>query len=162
LTYRCPKSFRISILREVESLHFLFMADGTHSEISRKGFKAPYKGPADYFTGDVTVAPVFPPNGTSNITGAYVAFAPKARTFWHIHPAGQHLVVISGKAWTKAVDGRKEEASPGDAIWCPANVKHWHGASPDGEMTHLALTLVKDGKLVEWLEPVTDEEYQAT
>lgn len=115
--------------------------------------------PTDFFTGEVKLQPMLSDNADALYGAAYVTFAAKARTAWHIHPAGQRLIVISGTAWTQEWGGKRVEAKAGDMIWCPPDVKHWHGASADGEMTHIALTGVKDGKNVEWLEKVTDEQY---
>lgn len=130
-------------------------------QIYKKGAEVAYRGPEQFFTGDVIVEPLFPSNDTNNYGAAYVTFAPAARSAWHTHPAGQSLIVISGTAWTQEWNGKKTEAFPGDAVWCPAGVKHWHGASPDAPMTHLAITGVKDGKNVEWMEKVSDEQYQS-
>lgn len=121
--------------------------------------QAAVKGPEAYFTGEVRIEPLFPDNDTAHYTGAYVTFAPRARSNWHTHPAGQHLVVVKGVCWTQTWNGEKNQARAGDTIWCPVGVKHWHGASPDGEMTHLALTGMKEGQNVTWLERVTDEQY---
>lgn len=122
---------------------------------------ASYKGPEEFFTGDVVVEALFPSNETAMYSGAYVTFSPKARSNWHTHPTGQHFLVISGVAWTQDEHGNKIEAHPGDTIWCPEGVKHWHGASPNGPMTHLALTGVdRNGKNVEWMEKVSDEQYE--
>ena len=119
------------------------------------------KGSEEFFTGDVTVQIMTNPDSINNYGTAYVTFAPGARSAWHTHPAGQTLVVISGTCWTQEWNGRKVEAKAGDIIWCPEGVKHWHGASPDKKMTHLAITGVKDNKNVTWLEKVTNEQYFA-
>lgn len=129
--------------------------------VTFKDRQAAYKGPEEFFTGDVQVKVMTDTNDTTNYGTAYVTFAPGARSAWHTHPAGQTLIVVSGKAWTQEWNGKKTEAKKGDIIWCPTGVKHWHGASSDGEMTHLTITGVKDGKNVEWLEKVTDEQYSA-
>lgn len=113
-----------------------------------------FKGAAEFFTGDVQVQLMTDVN-------AYVTFAPGARSAWHTHPDGQTLIVVSGKCWTQEWNGKKTEAGVGDIVWCPAGVKHWHGASPDGEMTHVTVTGIKDGKNVEWMEKVTDEQYMS-
>ncbi|MDR3056022.1 MAG: cupin domain-containing protein [Zoogloeaceae bacterium] len=117
------------------------------------------QGSADFFTGAVKMQPMLSANADAPYGAAYVTFAVQARTAWHRHPAGQRLIVISGTAWTQEWNGKRIEAKAGDMIWCPPNIKHWHGASADGEMTHVALTGVKDGENVEWLEKVTDEQY---
>ncbi|MBZ9780161.1 carboxymuconolactone decarboxylase family protein [Pseudomonas sp. REP124] len=133
----------------------------TEQQISRAGSQASMAGPADYFTGRVRVDPLFPASDEINASGAYVSFEPGARSAWHTHPAGQRLVVTSGlgliQEWGKPV----QEIHPGDVIVCPPGVKHWHGAAPASAMTHLAVTGTVDGKNVNWLEKVTDEQYNA-
>lgn len=132
--------------------------------ITRAGTQPAFKGSAEYFTGDVTVQPLIGPKHPDAPFGAaYVTFAPGARSFWHTHPAGQHLIVTDGIGRTGTVDGKIEEFKAGDVLWCPAGVKHWHGASPTSSMTHLALTgTLPDGKNVEWMEAVTDQQYTGT
>jgi len=120
-----------------------------------------FAGSPEHFTGQVAVRMLFPPNETAQFSGAYVTFQPGARTDWHLHPAGQHLVVTSGVALTGTRDGTVIKAATGDAIWCPPGVDHWHGATPDAPMTHLALSGRLDGKSVVWKEKVSDEQYLA-
>ena len=139
------------------------MADDTRQtqSITRAGTQPLMKGSPEYFTGNVTIQPLF---GTKHpdapVSGAYVTFEAGARSHWHTHPAGQHLVVTDGVGRTGTVDGKVEEFNVGDVLWCPKDIKHWHGAAPDSSMTHLALTgSLPDGKNVEWMEPVTDEQY---
>lgn len=129
--------------------------------ITRSESQERFKGPGEWFTGNVTVQPLFSPkHPDAAFGGAYVTFEPGARSHWHLHPTGQHLVVTDGIGRTGTVDGRVEEFKEGDVLWCPAGVKHWHGAAPDHAMTHLALTgTLPDGKNAEWFEPVTDEQY---
>ncbi|MEV0128524.1 cupin domain-containing protein [Dactylosporangium sp. NPDC050688] len=129
--------------------------------ITRSGAQPSTPGPAESFTGDVTIQPLFGAEDAAPYTGAAVTFAPCARTAWHTHPGGQRLVVTDGAGRTQQWGGPVEEFHAGDVVWCPPGVKHWHGAGPDGPMTHLALTGVRDGQVVEWLEHVTDEEYRA-
>jgi quercetin dioxygenase-like cupin family protein len=124
-----------------------------------KGTQKSFKGPAEYFTGDVTVDMLFPPNDTARYSGAYVTFQPGARTNWHWHPAGQHMIVTDGVALTGTRDGKVIEFGEGETVWCPVGVDHWHGATPDAPMTHLVISGVKDGKAVVWKEKVTDEQY---
>lgn len=130
-------------------------------QIFRGGSQASAVGPSDYFTGRVRVDPVWPANGDMPVSGGLVTFEPGARSAWHTHPAGQRLVVMSGigltQEWGKAI----HEIRAGDTVWCPPGVKHWHGASPTNAMTHLAVTAVHQGRNVEWLEKVTDEQYNA-
>lgn len=128
--------------------------------VSRGSEQSSFAGSPDYFTGEVRVQMLFPDNETARYGGAYVTFAPGARTAWHSHPAGQNFLIIKGVCWTQTWQGQRVEARPGDTVWCPVGVKHWHGASPDGEMTHLALTgVADDGSNVEWMEHVTDRQY---
>jgi quercetin dioxygenase-like cupin family protein len=127
--------------------------------ISRAGSQASVKGPAEYFTGNVRVDPLFPANETASFSGAYVTFEPGARSAWHIHPKGQHLIVTAGVGRTGEWEGKVDEIKAGDVIWCPPGVKHWHGASPTTAMTHIAITGRLDGKSVEWMEKVTDDQY---
>lgn len=129
--------------------------------ITRAGTQSPIKGSAEYFTGNVTVRPLFGAKHPDAPFGAaYVTFAPGARSFWHTHPTGQHLIVTEGIGRTGTVDGKIESFGAGDVLWCPAGVKHWHGASPETSMTHIALTgTLPDGKNVEWMEEVTDAQY---
>lgn len=128
--------------------------------ITKSGSQPSAVGSADYFTGHVRIDPVFGDKGEAAPFGAgYVTFAPGARSFWHTHPTGQHLVVTHGMGWTGTTDGVKEEIKAGDVVWCPPGVKHWHGATATTGMTHLAITGVKNGQNVEWLEAVTDEQY---
>jgi quercetin dioxygenase-like cupin family protein len=127
--------------------------------ITRSGSLPSSAGPAEFFTGEVHVDPLFPTNETAAYGGAYVTFQAGARSAWHTHPAGQRLVVIRGTGRTQQWGGPVEELREGDVVWCPPGVKHWHGAAPDSMMTHLALTGVNDDGTVDWLEKVTDEEY---
>ena len=127
--------------------------------ITRSGSQEPGKGPAEFFTGDVVVRPLFAPEETAAYSGAYVTFQPGARTAWHVHPVGQRLIVTEGAGRTQQLGGPVEELHVGDVVWCPPGVKHWHGASPTSAMTHIALTGVRDGEAVEWLEKVSDEQY---
>lgn len=130
-------------------------------EITRAGAQAPIKGSGDYFTGNVTIQPLFGPKHPDAPFGAaYVSFEAGARSFWHTHPTGQHLIVTDGIGRTGTVDGKVEEFKKGDTLWCPAGIKHWHGAAPTSPMTHIALTGAQpDGKNVTWMEEVSDEQY---
>jgi 4-carboxymuconolactone decarboxylase len=118
-----------------------------------------FKGPEDWFTGDVHVDMVFPSNETAHYSGAYVTFQPGARTAWHLHPAGQHMIVTSGVGLTGTRDGKIVKFKAGETVWCPPDIDHWHGATPDAPMTHLVITGVLNGKNVIWKEKVTDEQY---
>ncbi len=128
--------------------------------ITRSGSRAPSQGPAQYFTGEVRIEPLFAEEETAPYSGAYVTFQPGARTAWHIHPAGQRLIVTDGVGRTQQEGGPVEEIRAGDVVWCPPGVRHWHGAAPTSAMTHVALTGIRDGQGVQWLEKVSDEQYQ--
>ena len=126
------------------------------------GSQQSFKGPEAYFTGEVQVEMLFPGNETAHYSGAYVTFQPGARTAWHLHPAGQHMVVTSGVALTGTRDGKIIEFNVGDAVWCPPNIDHWHGATPDEQMTHLVITGSLNEQNVIWKEKVSDAEYYAS
>jgi quercetin dioxygenase-like cupin family protein len=128
-------------------------------EILRAGTRASAKGPAAWFTGTVRIDPLFNPFDAERVQGAQVTFEPGARTAWHTHPLGQTLIVVSGLGRAQRDGGPVEEIRPGDIVWFAPGERHWHGAAPDVAMTHIALQEVKDGKVVDWLEQVTDDEY---
>ena len=130
-------------------------------EIKRNGSQPSAKGPQDYFTGAVRIDPLFEAPDPARARGANVTFEPGARSAWHTHPLGQTLIVTSGLGWTQCWGGPKEEIRPGDVIWCPPGVKHWHGATPTTAMTHIAIQEALNGKVVDWMEKVTDEQYRA-
>lgn len=127
--------------------------------VTQAGSQPSYKGPAEYFTGDVRVDPLFSAKDSARFSSAYVTFEPGARSAWHTHPTGQHLIVTAGVGRTQEWGGTIMEIKAGDVIWCPPGVKHWHGASPATAMTHIAVTGALDGKSVDWLEKVTDKQY---
>jgi quercetin dioxygenase-like cupin family protein len=135
--------------------------DAPTQEITRAGAQASMIGPADFFTGRVRIDPVWPANQHINASGGAVTFEPGARSAWHTHPAGQHLVVTAGVGLTQEWGKPLQVIRTGDVVWCPPGVKHWHGASPTVGMTHLAVTGVVDGKNVTWMEKVSDEQYNA-
>ncbi len=128
-------------------------------EISRSGSHASAKGPADYFTGSVRIDAPFAGSGDARISGATVTFEPGARTAWHTHPLGQTLLVMAGAGLAQREGGPVEAIRPGDVVWFAAGEKHWHGAVPDCAMSHVAIAERLDGKAVDWMEPVTDEQY---
>ena len=134
-------------------------ADQTSQTIFRAGSQGSANGPAEFFTGNVRVDRLFPANDAAPFSGAYVTFEPGARSAWHTHPTGQHLIVTAGVGRTQTWGGPIEEIKTGDVIWCPPQVKHWHGASPTTAMTHIAIPGTIHGKNVEGLEQVTDEQY---
>jgi quercetin dioxygenase-like cupin family protein len=130
-------------------------------QISRAGSQASVAGPEQFFTGRVRVDPVWPANAHINASGGMVTFEPGARSAWHTHPAGQRLLVVSGVGLTQEWGKPIQEIRAGDTVWCPPGVKHWHGAAPTTAMSHLAVTVTLDGKNVEWMEKVSDEQYNA-
>jgi quercetin dioxygenase-like cupin family protein len=134
-------------------------AEQTSQTIFQAGSQGSANGPAEFFTGHVRVDRLFPVNAIAHLSGAYVTFEPGARSAWHTHPTGQYLIVTAGVGRTQAWGGPLEDIKAGDVIWCPPNVKHWHGASPITAMTHIALTGTINGKNVEWMDKVTDEQY---
>jgi quercetin dioxygenase-like cupin family protein len=129
-------------------------------EITRIGSQPSSKGPEDWFTGSVRVDPMFQPNESRRAAAALVTFEPGARTAWHTHPLGQTLIVTSGCGWVQREGGPVEEIHPGDIVWFTANEKHWHGATATTAMSHIATQENLNGKVVEWLEKVTDRQYQ--
>jgi quercetin dioxygenase-like cupin family protein len=130
-------------------------------EVKRNGSQPSGRGPADYFTGSVRVDPLFQAPDPARARGASVTFEPGARTAWHTHPLGQTLIVTSGRGWVQAWGGPVEEIHPGDVVWFPPGEKHWHGATPTTAMTHIAIQEALDGKVVDWMEQVSDAQYRA-
>lgn len=128
-------------------------------EIKRSGSQPSQKGPERYFTGSVRIDPLHEGAPPARVACATVTFEPGARTAWHKHPLGQTLVVTSGCGWTRCEDGEITEIRPGDVIWCPPGQRHWHGATPTTAMSHIAIQEALDGRMVEWMEHVSDEEY---
>jgi quercetin dioxygenase-like cupin family protein len=129
--------------------------------LKRNGSQPSSKGPAEWFTGNVRIDPLHQAEAPARIVAASVTFEPGARTVWHTHPLGQLLIVTAGRGWTQCEGEPKVEINAGDAIWCPPGHKHWHGATLNTAMTHIAVAEALDGKVVEWMERVTDEQYQA-
>jgi quercetin dioxygenase-like cupin family protein len=128
--------------------------------VSVAGSQPAAKAPAEYFTGNARIDPLFAAKDVAPFTGAYVTFEPGARSAWHTHPAGPHLIVTAGVGWTQEWGGPIVEIRAGDVVWCPPGVKHWHGATPTTAMTHIALTGTVGGQNVAWLEKVSDEQYR--
>ncbi len=127
--------------------------------IKRNGSQASAKGPADWFTGAVRIDAPFQTSTPARVSGATVTFEPGARTAWHAHPLGQTLIVTFGCGRVQREGGAMEEIRAGDIIWFPPGEKHWHGAAPSTAMSHIAIQESLDGKVVEWMEKVTDEQY---
>jgi quercetin dioxygenase-like cupin family protein len=130
-------------------------------EIKRTGSQPSGKEPADWFTGTVRIDPLFEAPDPGRVAGANVTFEPGARTGWHTHPLGQTLIVTAGCGRVRRWDGPVEEIRPGDVIWFAPGEKHWHGAAPTAAMTRIAIHEHQDGKAVDWIEQVSDEQYQA-
>src|SRR5213594_3775596 len=130
-------------------------------DIKRSGSQPSGKGPADWFTGTVRIDPLVQAPHPARVTGASVTFEPGARTAWHTHPLGQTLIVTAGAGLAQRWGGPIEEIRPGDVIWFPPGEKHWHGAAPTTALTHIAIQEQLDGKTADWMEKVSDEQYQA-
>jgi quercetin dioxygenase-like cupin family protein len=129
-------------------------------DIHRSGSRPSGRGPVEWFTGTVRIDPLFTAVAPARTSGAAVTFEPGARTAWHTHPLGQTLVVTFGCGWVQRHGGPIEEVRPGDVVWFAPGEKHWHGASATAAMTHIAVHEALNGNMVEWLEKVTDDDYQ--
>lgn len=129
-------------------------------QITRAGSQPSRKGQAEYFTGAVRIDPLFQAQEPARTGGGHVTFEPGARTAWHTHPLGQTLIITSGLGWVQREGGPIEEVRPGDVVWFPPGLKHWHGATPTTAMTHIAISESLNGKTVDWLEKVSDEQYR--
>ncbi|MGQ4273574.1 (R)-mandelonitrile lyase [Terrihabitans sp. B22-R8] len=130
-------------------------------DITRNGTRPANPGPADYFTGKVRVENLVEAPQPARVRAANVRFEPGARTFWHTHPLGQTIIVTEGTGWAQREGGPVEEIQPGDVVWFPPGEKHWHGASADSAMTHIAIQEAQDGSAADWLEEVAVEDYRA-
>jgi quercetin dioxygenase-like cupin family protein len=130
-------------------------------DIKRIGAQPSGKGPPEWFTGTVRIDSPFQRSNPARVGGAIVTFEPGARTAWHTHPLGQTLIVTAGCGWVQREGGPVEEIRPGDVVWFPPGEKHWHGAAATTAMTHIAIAEALEGKTVDWLEKVSDEQYQA-
>jgi quercetin dioxygenase-like cupin family protein len=128
-------------------------------QVTQAGTQPSVAGPAANFTGRVRVDAPFKGSGAARVGGALVTFEPGARTAWHTHPLGQTLIVTAGAGRVQHWGGPVQQIKPGDTVWIPPNVKHWHGAAPTTSMSHIAIAENLDGKVVEWLEQVSDEQY---
>jgi quercetin dioxygenase-like cupin family protein len=131
-------------------------------DLKRNGSQSASRGPAEYFTGTVRVDPLFKAPAPARASGAYVTFEPCSRSNWHTHPLGQTLIVTSGCGSVQSWGGPLRVIQPGDVVWCPPGEKHWHGASSTTAVMHIAIQEELNGKVVDWLERVTDEQYQTT
>jgi quercetin dioxygenase-like cupin family protein len=129
-------------------------------KIQRSGSQPSRPGPEDYFTGKVRIDAPFAGSEPARVGGATVTFEPGARTAWHTHPLGQTLIVTQGRGWIQVWGEEIQEMNQGDIVWIPEDVKHWHGATPDTAMTHIAIAESLNGSPVDWLEQVSDAQYQ--
>jgi quercetin dioxygenase-like cupin family protein len=128
--------------------------------ITRCGSQPSRKGPAEWFTGSVRIDPLFQAPDPARVNAASVTFEPGARTAWHTHPLGQTLMITSGVGWVQREGGPIEEVRPGDVVWFPPGLKHWHGATLTNALTHIAVQEALDGKNVDWMEHVSDDQYR--
>jgi quercetin dioxygenase-like cupin family protein len=128
-------------------------------EIKRAGSQPSVSGPSEWFTGTVRIDPLFQAPDPAFVQGASVTLEPGARTAWHTHPLGQTLIVTNGCGWVQREGGPIEDVRSGDVVWFPPDEKHWHGATPTSSMTHIAIQEKKDGKVVDWMEHVSDAQY---
>jgi len=142
-------------------VHFCFLVGFKAMEIKRVGSQASAMGPSEWFTGTVRIDPLFQTPEPALVQGASVTFEPGARTAWHMHPLGQTLIISAGCGWVQREGGPIEEVRPGDVVWIPPGEKHWHGATPTTAMTHLAIQEKLNGKVVDWMEQVSEEQYRA-
>jgi quercetin dioxygenase-like cupin family protein len=136
--------------------------DSKKMTITRSSVRTPSRGPEANFTGNVSVEPQFPVNPPSRTSGGSVTFEPGARSAWHTHPLEQILIVTAGKGWVQQEGSEKQEIRQGDVVWTPPGVEHWHGATATDQLTHVAIQEELNGKNVEWLEKVSDEQYRAS
>lgn len=129
-------------------------------QISTAGNSPSTRGAAEYFTGAVRVDMLYTATAPGRSSAGLVTFEPGARTAWHTHPLGQAILIVSGMGWVQKQGGRVQEVRAGDTVWFDAGEKHWHGATPTNGMSHIAITESLDGKVADWLEQVTDEQYR--
>jgi quercetin dioxygenase-like cupin family protein len=129
--------------------------------VARSGSQPSSKGNAEYFTGSVRIDPLFPVQTPARSSGGRVTFEPGARTVWHTHPLGQVLIITAGTGWVQQWGGPKQEIREGDVVRIPPGIKHWHGATATTSMTHIAIHEQLEGKVVEWMEKVSEEQYRA-
>ena len=137
------------------------VASGNAMSIVRNGEQASITGAPTNFVGAARIDPLFPVRTPSRVSAGYVTFQPGARSMWHTHPLGQTLVVTAGSGWVQEAGGEKHSIKPGDVIWTPPGVKHWHGATAEEPMVHFAIAEAQNGSVVTWMEKVTDSQYQS-
>lgn len=135
-------------------------AGASQMEVSRGATRKPARGSSEWFTGTATITPLFDPKGASQVGAALVRFERGARTAWHKHPLGQRLVVTEGSGWTQVEGGPVKAINAGDVVWCPPGVRHWHGATPDTAMAHIAIQEAQNSSPVTWMEHVSEGDYR--
>jgi quercetin dioxygenase-like cupin family protein len=151
---------RFTLKRSVDVSFMTWSLKGVSMEIKRCGSQASVKGSPDWFTGTVRIDPLFQAPEPALVQGASVTFEPGARTAWHTHPLGQTLIITAGLGWAQRDGGPVEEIRPGDVVWFAPGEKHWHGSTPNTAITHIAIQEKLDGKVVDWMEKVTDAQYR--
>jgi quercetin dioxygenase-like cupin family protein len=163
-TFVFPVALKVSEPRILSSPSTILARSSAHRygdemKITRSGSQPSAKGPADWFSGSVRIDPLFPTTAPARAAGNAVTFEPGARTAWHTHPLGQTLIVTFGSGLVQREGGAIEEINPGDVVWFEPGEKHWHGASPTNAMQHIAINEALDGKAVDWMEKVSDDQY---
>src|SRR4051812_29615609 len=153
-------AFAIPAIRRTHAETRLRTTQEAKMNISRIGSQPSSKGPAEWFTGTVRIDPLFLAKSPGRAAGASVTFEPGARTAWHTHPLGQTLIITAGCGWVQQEGGPVEEVHRGGGVWSPPGGRHWHGPTPTTAMTHIAIQGGLDGKVVDWLEKVGDEQYR--
>ncbi len=161
-TLLTPQTLVLALAGLTPSLTFADEVTDLQQELFPVASQASFKGPDKHFTGEVQIDLLFPASETTSYSGASVQFAPGARTAWHSHPAGQHMIITAGRGITETRDGKVIHLLKGDALWCPPGTDHWHGARPDSGMTHIVITGSVGEDSVVWEEKVTDDTYQAS
>ena len=140
-------------------MNYIVTEGKMNMDIQRVGSRPSVQGPTEWFTGAVRIDFLFDAKAPARAGGAAVTFEPGARTAWHTHPLGQRLIVTAGLGLVQREGGPVEEIRPGDVVWCPPGEKHWHGATATTGMTHIAIQETQDGRAVDWMEHVSDEQY---
>lgn len=152
-----------NLIAAVSTAGLIASAVGTEElpnvQVTRIGTQVSAAGPAEFFSGTVRIDAPFKGSGQARVSGATVTFEPGARTAWHTHPLGQTLIVTAGAGRVQQWGSAVQEIRAGDTVWIPPGVKHWHGASKTTAMSHIAIAEVLDGKVVEWMEKVSDDQY---
>jgi quercetin dioxygenase-like cupin family protein len=160
LASACSQANRARVVPRSDAPSVASSHDSQTIRITRSGSQPSGEGPDEYFTGSVRIDPLFTANDPSRASGARVTFEPGARTAWHSHPLGQTLIVTAGSGLVQQWGGQIQDIRQGDVVWIPPGQKSWHGAAASTSMTHIAIQEHLDGKVVEWMEKVSDEQYR--